>query len=422
MEEKSLKKVSGSALALILLSFTVYYFAYLGRYSYSSNINCVIDYYGVSKASAGSVGTFFFIAYGVGQVVNGLLCSKYNPRYAIFIALVFSAISNFAVGFIGVENFNLLKITWLVNGFAQSVLWSSLIRLLNGYLPRKNLGLAIFIMGFPVSTGTFTIYGLSSLLSALDLSFKKVFFIAGTLMIIIALIWFFGVDKLKQKCSKERESENAVSQNEKQELKSESSSSNFIAVFCLLALFAVANNLVKDGLTTWMPAIMREKYQLKNAFSTFLTLFLPIFALMGGTLAIYLNKKLKNYVVVCGVFYLASFAMFVAVLLLLSSSIWILPLICFVLVALAMSGVNNVITNIFPMLYPNKNAGALAGVLDGFCYLGSAITSFGMGSVADNYGWNTVFYIFLAICALMILICIVYLALLKAKTKLKSKN
>lgn len=87
-----------------------------------------------------------------------------------------------------------------------------------------------------------------------------------------------------------------------------------------------------------------------------------------------------------------------------------------------MSGVNNVITNIFPMLYPNKNAGALAGVLDGFCYLGSAITSFGMGSVADNYGWNTVFYIFLAICALMILICIVYLALLKAKTKLKSKN
>lgn len=422
MEEKKFKKISGSALALILLSFTVYYLAYLGRYSYSSNINCVIDYYGVSKASAGSVGTFFFIAYGVGQVVNGLLCSKYNPRYAIFIALALSAIANFAVGFIGVNDFNLLKIIWLVNGFAQSVLWSSLIRLLNGYLPRKNLGLAIFIMGFPVSTGTFTIYGLSSLLSALDLSFKKVFFIAGGLMIIIALVWFFWVDKLKQKCSKEREGENAVMQNEKYEKKSESSSSNFIAVFCLLALFAVANNLVKDGLTTWMPAIMREKYQLKNAFSTFLTLFLPIFAVMGGTLAIYLNKKLKNYVVVCGVFYLASFAMFVAVLLLLNSSIWILPLICFVLVALAMSGVNNVITNIFPMLYPNKNAGALAGVLDGFCYLGSAITSFGMGSVADNYGWNTVFYIFLAICALMIVICIAYLALLKAKTKLKSKN
>ena len=74
-----------------------------------------------------------------------------------------------------------------------------------------------------------------------------------------------------------------------------------------------------------------------------------------------------------------------------------------------MSGVNNVITNIFPMMYAKKgNAGTIAGVLDGFCYVGSAITAYGMGSVADNFGWNNVFYIFIGVCALMTVISLIY--------------
>ena len=61
------------------------------------------------------------------------------------------------------------------------------------------------------------------------------------------------------------------------------------------------------------------------------------------------------------------------------------------------------------MLYAKENSGTVAGVLDGFCYVGSAITAFGMGSVADKYSWNTVFYILLAACGLMIVICLVYI-------------
>jgi OPA family glycerol-3-phosphate transporter-like MFS transporter len=81
-----------------------------------------------------------------------------------------------------------------------------------------------------------------------------------------------------------------------------------------------------------------------------------------------------------------------------------------------MSGVNNVITNIFPMLYSNKiNAGAVAGVLDGFCYVGSAITAYGMGAIADTQGWNTVFWIFLAVCFLMIVLSGIYLLVTRKK-------
>lgn len=417
MQEKT--SSSKSAILLIFLCFSVYFVAYLGRYSYSSNINCIIDYYNVNKANAGTVGTFFFIAYGVGQVVNGLLCKKYNPRYAISLALIISSFMNFFVGITSTDSFNVLKFYWLINGFAQSVLWSSLIRLLNESLPSNKLNTAIFVMGLPVSIGTFAIYGLSSLISGFNISFKIVFYISSVLLLVIGILWFMVVNNLKKRCIEEKEELNVVT-------RLESASSNltkaFIIIFIVLAIFAISNNFVKDGLTTWMPTILKEKYSLDNSISTFLTVFLPFFAVFGSTFAIFLNKKLNNYIYVCGILYLIAFVMFLIVLLTLNYNSWILPLIAFMVVACAMSGVNNVLTNIFPMLYSKENAGTIAGVLDGFCYVGSAITAFGMGSIADNYGWNTVFYVLLFVCLLMIIICALYVIISKFKQAHIDKN
>lgn len=426
MQQETTKKsfTQNSPFILILLCFAVYFIAYLGRYSYSSNINRVIDYFNLNRAEAGSVGTYFFVSYGIGQVFHGLMCKKYNPRYAIFLALFISAGSNLAVVFTNENAFNLLKIYWLVNGFAQATLWSSLIRLLNTSLPKKKLSTAVFIMGLPVSAGTFAIYGLSSLMSAIELSFKSVFVISAVLLLVISIIWFLFVDKLKDASnSQKEEGEIQAAQSNASSKVKEKLPTVFLVTFSLLALFAVANNFVKDGLTTWMPTILKEEYSLTNSISTFLTLFLPFFAVFGSTFAIFLNKKLKNYILVCGVLYLLSFVLFIAVILLLKQDFWLYPLVCFIIIACAMSGVNNVITNIFPMLYSSKiNSGAIAGVLDGFCYIGSAITAYGMGKVADNYGWNKVFYFFIAVCCVMMLLSIAYFVVSKLIEKTKNKQ
>ena len=416
MNENSKKK---APLFLIMLCFMVYFLAYLGRYSYSSNINCVMEYFDINKANAGSVSTFFFISYGIGQVVHGLLCKKYNSKYSISIAVLLSGLMNMLVGITDASSFDMLKIYWLINGFTQAVLWSSLIRVLNENLPTHKLTTAIFVMGLPVSIGTFTIYGLSSLISLLNISFKVVFFSSSILLIIMSFVWYFCFEVLKNNCLSLKDS-NIVESDEKTQ-KTAYFSKSLIVLFSILAIFAIANNLVKDGLTTWMPTILNEKYDLGNSLSTFLTVFLPFFAVFGSTFAIFLNKKMNNFILVCGVLYLVAFLMFVLVLVTLSSKVWILPLLCFVVVACAMSGINNVITNIFPMLYSKDNAGLIAGVLDGFCYLGSAITAFGMGSVADKYGWDIVFYILLSVCALMIVICLVYLIINKANQKSKKQ-
>ena len=75
-----------------LLCFLVYSFAYAGRYSYSANIAPIIDFYGVNKETAGLVNTFFFISYGVGQLLNAFLCKIYPKRYVSYLVVLAAAI------------------------------------------------------------------------------------------------------------------------------------------------------------------------------------------------------------------------------------------------------------------------------------------------------------------------------------------
>ena len=61
---------------LIFLGWLVYSMSYLGKVNYSANITQIIDFYGISKTQAGAVPTFFFFAYGIGQIFNGIFCKN----------------------------------------------------------------------------------------------------------------------------------------------------------------------------------------------------------------------------------------------------------------------------------------------------------------------------------------------------------
>lgn len=416
--ENQKTKISKSALKLSLLCALVYFTAYLGRLSYSANIVMIRDAFSIDKATAGVVGTCLFVSYGVGQVVNGLLCKYYNPKYSITISLVLSSICNIALSLI-TQTFFYVYVFWFINGFAQSILWSSIIRLLNRNIASIYLRKAIVVMSFPVSVGTFSIYGISALFSALTISYKAVFVVASVLMMVMAIVWIINVDKLKAKCKSERDELDgeAIKKDLEERKERKGFPKGFVGIFVMLACFAVVNNFVKDGVITWMPTILKEKYLLDDALSTFLTLFLPLFAVFGSITAVNLSKNIKSYVLICGMFYLMASVFIGLVILFLDLPIWIITLVCFIIVATSMSAVNNVITGIFPMTYSQTmNAGTMAGLLDGFCYVGSAITTYGLGSISDNIGgWDGIFYLLMGLCVLMVVICSVYSLIFKKK-------
>ena len=118
-------------------------------------------------------------------------------------------------------------------------------------------------------------------------------------------------------------------------------------MLCVMMFFAVATNLVADGLTTWVPSILKETYHLDDSISILLTLCLPMLAIFGNVLAVKLYKRTKSFILNCAVLFFMAALLIMAIIGLLQTEIFVLTLICFAAVRFCAGSSNSTITSIF---------------------------------------------------------------------------
>lgn len=417
------KKKLAYATCLIWLCWLIYACSYMGKVNYSANINQVMDYYAVTKGEAGLVGTFFFFAYGAGQIVNGLLCKKYNVKWTIFFSLLVSGTINFTIPF--VSNFALIKFLWLANGVSMSFLWPSLIRLLSENLSKKDMARASVIIGTTVATGTFAIYGLSAIYATFN--FKLAFYTAGVALPAVAIVWLIFLPKFMRGAKadadlQDKMDESVISLPKAQMQKSEGTERKllFLTIFTLM-FYAVATNLIKDGLTTWVPNILKEGFKLDDSLSIIFTLALPMVTVFGNMFAVALHKKIPNFVGQCAFQFALAGVLILAVIGSLYIGFLPVTIVGFAFACFFVGACNSIITSIFPLFMKGKvNSGLIAGILNGFCYAGSTISNYGLGAIRDSFGsWYPVLWFLLIVCGLVCIVCGVY-ALIKRYVKKKS--
>ncbi len=394
------------AFLLLFLAWLVYSTSYLGKVNYSANITQIIDFYGVTKAQAGVVPTFFFFAYGIGQVFNGIFCKRYNIKWMVFISLVVSAIINLTIAV--TANFVIIKWLWLINGFVLSVLWPTLIRLLSESLPQKALGTSTVVMGTTVALGTLIIYSLSSVYAAFG-KFKLSFYTASFAVLAVSVVWVILYNRAFILAKTEKAEDEPIVSSKNAEA-SQSSQKNAekkllfasIYVFCFCA---IGVNLIKDGLTTWVPSILKEEFSMSDSLSILLTLFLPVLAIFGNAFALKIHKKIPDYINHSVVIFTIIAVLIAMIIFSLSLELVAVMLVGLVSVNFLASSLNSLVTSIFPLFMRGKvNSGLFAGILNGFCYLGSTISSYGLGAIADKFGWVSVFYTLISFCLLVIVV------------------
>lgn len=406
--------------SLIWLCWLVYACSYLGKVNYAANITQIEDFYNISHADAGLVSTFLFFSYGVGQFVNGFLCKKYNIKWMIFLSLASSGVINLLVAVI--PSFAVIKWLWLINGAALSILWATVVRLLSETLSRRDMAKATVVMGTTVASGTLLIYGLSAVFAAFDV-FKMAFICAGIAMPVVAFVWLFalpGVVRRAKTASKEYEEEDrVVAQTSKAARESDISGSVIKLMIAVLAVVAIAVNLINDGLKTWMPAILKENYGLDDSISIILSLALPMVAVFGNFFAVKLHKHIPDFVLQCALAFGLSGAIIALVIGALSLNQFLITIVGFAITCFLVASCNSLITSIFPLFMKDRiNSGKIAGVLNGFCYVGSTISTYGLGLIADGSGgWTTVFWLLFGVCMLIVLMGAIYVLIRKFMTK-----
>ena len=380
---------------LIVIACLVYSFAYTGRYSYNANIAPIMAFYNVTRAEAGLTGTFFFFAYGAGQLIHAIFCRFYPRKYIIPGVLGVSAILNIAV-FCGVP-FGAIKYLWLLNGICQSVLWPTLVLVLSDTMDSVMMKRAVFAMSLTVVIGTVISYGGSAIFNLFDL-FRGAFLLGAVLMVAIGIAWLVGYDVLTLENAGLAEAHAASSEATTAGGGSRKRAANgaLIGLFAVCGLFMAVDNFVKDGLNTWTPVILKERFGVGDSLSIVLTVALPFCGVFGAMLALRMNRKIKDFRALSGSLLLLLSVCICGILLSMKLERMALTVAFLGVVSCFAHGINSIMTSIMPFAMRDKvNPGFLAGLMNSAGYVGSTASAYGLGVIADRTDWNTVMYILL---------------------------
>lgn len=379
---------------IIFICWLAYTAAYVGRLNFNASIVAIVSDLGVTKADAGLVSSFFFFAYGAGQLINGILSKRYNAKIMIFFSLICSSVFNLLMPLS--NDISIMKYIWLGNGIVQSVLWSTLIKTLSDFLSDKKLPKAILAMSTTVAVGTFLAYGISSI-SVKSGSWQTVFYIASAVVFISAFIWLFLFGPSRKPVSQGTEKTDKIKMGK------------LVMLSLSLAAFAgVANGFIKDGINTWVPSVLYEEFGVSQSFSILLTLCLPLVSTLGAAIAKKVHERISSHAAMNLIFYFISALLCTGILISLKIHSIVAIMLCFIGIACVMAMINNVITSMFALDHRNVlNAGFAAGLLNTFCYVGSTATSYTLGAVSQSSGWNAVFVIMLSFCVISALVCLI---------------
>lgn len=393
---------------LIFGCWLVYTAAYVGRLDYSASMVKIISELGITNDQGGLVYSCFALTYGIGQLINGLLCKHYNPKFVITGALGVSALVNVLMPLSG--DWRIMAGLWLLNGVVQSMLYSLIIRTLSRNIKSGSISRAIYVMSTTVAIGTALAYGISALFVALDM-WKLTFFTAASLLAAAACVWVYIMTRIEKakKNGELEEDDLPFDAAEKKQTARGKAGAFFVTTLVFIAVTAVSNGFIKDGVNNWLPKLLRDEFSVTESLSIILTLLLPLFSILGSLVARRLYLKLRNHLLVNGIFYSVAFALALCVFLIYPIRNVPLTMVFFIGLACMMAAINNVITSMFPLDNRDKmDSGLLAGLLDTLCYVGSSAAGILLGSISQNLGWESVLIALFALAGTAALISLVF--------------
>lgn len=394
-----------NAFFTFLICWVGYFSTYVCRLNFSAVIPELQAGNVFSETRIAAVSSVFFIFYGIGQFISGLVGEHLDARKMVFYGLFVSAVCNIGIFF--VHTYAVLLILWALNGAAQSMVWSPILKIASlnfDDASRTKFGID---MSTTVPIGTLLSY-LISLVTLAFLPWHYVFLTCGLFELAVAVLWGITTKGRFQTKSPKTVSENAVPPMPARQITKIALHSGVL----LLMIPIVIQGTLKDSVTQWVPSFFVGTFGSGTSFSLLLTMLLPIVNVTGAYLAKALNRKLKNEITTSMVFFGISM-LFLALLRLCGTRSMVLSLISMAAVTNCMFAVNVMLITLVPLRFAKTGrVSTIGGLLNAVAYIGCGALNLLAGKLLElGGGWNALFVLWIALALAAVLVSAVCIPL-----------
>lgn len=377
----------------------IYFGSYITRKNYAIVIAEIIAAEGIGDADAALADTLALISYGIGQVVSGILGDRFKPKTLITCGLTATTIINFLM--VVVSDPFVRAVLWCINGFAQSMLWPPLVRIMAAAMNEEEYNKTCVNVNVAGIGGTVFVYLTASLLWIPYFSWKYVFVASAVLCAIIDVVWLLFANKAPQPGPTKRTKQEIAPENRLSKRKLLSSG------ILLIAVAIVMQGALRDGVSTWVPSFMMDTFGVDSHNAILKSVLIPVVGMLFLKIAQFVQKKfVSDEILAATAIFVAGLAFSVVLFFTYDKNEYI-SLALAAIITGCMHGVNLFLVCVVPAKFEKYGiVSTMSGLINSLTYVGSALATEGFALTKQYAGWTVTIGSWLLIAAIGIACCL----------------
>jgi sugar phosphate permease len=387
---------------------------YLCRANMSFALPGIAEEFGLSKTLLGLLGTTLFIMYSLGQFINGQLGDKFGARKLVFVGMIGSALLNIIFSFS--TAFAFMLVVWGLNGYFQSMGWAPQVKTMANWFTVAQRGKWMGLMGSCYQIGNACAWLLASYL-ATNYGWRSLFWVPAILFLISSIHFVIRLRNAPEEVGLPPiEQLRKIATGEALEPKTTLDSTSapvctvvedkhmgfgYTCKVCLtnpriwgvsVAFFCL--DIIRYGFFYWAPVFLIEVQGATISSAGLTIAVLPLAGSCGSIVCGWATGRFfdnRRAPVVC--LCLFGLAIFSYLFYYAPPGAWLWSLVCLAVIGFCTYGAHVLMVGHAAQDFAGRKAAAsAAGFIDGFGYIGAAMTGIFTGWLVDNYGWTAGFW------------------------------
>lgn len=396
------------------LGYTVFYFT---RKNISPALPLISEKLEIDIIELGILSSVFYVVYGIGKFISGLLADKANIRMFMPIGLFIASSIHLFIGYI--DSLYLVVFFWGLNGAFQSMGFPPIAKGLVHWFSPKERATKWTLISSSHTLGTFGIgvivAGIINLYNKGVVGWEAVFYVPGIIGCIMALLLFItlrdrpsalGLPKIedykKDKAVLEMDSSSSLTH--WQILKKYIFTNKYIWILSIANMFIY---IIRFGTLDWSTKFLYDVKGIDQVSVAIFWTLMPLAGIPGGIVAGYLADRFWNgRCTPINVIYLTLLSFSIYGFYIYSGPNNIMATgIFLLLIGFLIDGPQNLISGVQTSRLTVKEAiSGACGMTGFFGYVGATFSGVGLAYITQEYGWGGMFgsCIVASICCLLL--------------------